>query len=387
MRHENIALPASGLHIICERDVGLFSLIQQVIANVAFALHERRVPIAYFGRRCSYWAQAGYRGRDTVWEYYFEPLVPEYPARAIPEHIRRRIEEDPPVEGKFGYITDDGTFVTNNFGTHPGFHGNSLVIPHQFYDPGYRLRRKASEIIYRHVRIRPEILEKAARFYRQNMERRPNIGVHVRGTDALVHKARVPWTHIDLDRYCGYIDAFLGRYPEAGIFVATDSESSLQAMRDIYGARVVAAEAIRHRAGPLAGKGPTGAIMPAHLTEDPGIAAQSGEEVVVDYLLLSRCDALVHNGSSLPRTVLLNVPEMPVLNSVLPPYFVRNTFYLVRRFNTARTRAVRLLERQQHRAAVLRATTAGRPILNWPRVIWQRWLQRQKDRREGVRPY
>ena len=31
--------------IICERDVGLFSLIQQVIANIPRALVEERVPI------------------------------------------------------------------------------------------------------------------------------------------------------------------------------------------------------------------------------------------------------------------------------------------------------------------------------------------------------
>ena len=35
-------------HIICERDVGLFSLIQQVIANVPWAVKEDRVPVVYF---------------------------------------------------------------------------------------------------------------------------------------------------------------------------------------------------------------------------------------------------------------------------------------------------------------------------------------------------
>ena len=39
------------LHIMCERDVGLCSLIQQVVANVPWALTEGRMPIANLGRR------------------------------------------------------------------------------------------------------------------------------------------------------------------------------------------------------------------------------------------------------------------------------------------------------------------------------------------------
>ena len=36
------------LHLICERDVGPFSLIQQAIAHVSWALQEGRIPIVYF---------------------------------------------------------------------------------------------------------------------------------------------------------------------------------------------------------------------------------------------------------------------------------------------------------------------------------------------------
>ena len=71
-------------HVICERDVGLFSLIQQVISNIPWAVKENRIPIVYFGDNTCYWTPHGYRGRQTVWEYYFEPVVTEYPASTIP---------------------------------------------------------------------------------------------------------------------------------------------------------------------------------------------------------------------------------------------------------------------------------------------------------------
>ena len=55
--------------------------------------------------------------------------------------------------------------------------------------------------------------------------------------------------------------------------------------------------------------------MPAYISGDRDVAARNGEDAVVEYLLLSRCDYLVHNGSSLARTVLLNAPELPHTNT------------------------------------------------------------------------
>jgi hypothetical protein len=55
--------------------------------------------------------------------------------------------------------------------------------------------------------------------------------------------------------------------------------------------------------------------MPAYIAQDRDVAARNGEGAVVEYLLLSRCHHLVHNGSSLARTVLLNVPELPHTNT------------------------------------------------------------------------
>jgi hypothetical protein len=74
--------------------------------------------------------------------------------------------------------------------------------------------------------------------------------------------------------------------------------------------RVIAYDSIRHQSGEAAGQGPTGWIMPAYIAADRDVAAKNGEDAVIEYLLLSRCDYLVHNGSSLARTVLLNAPEL-----------------------------------------------------------------------------
>jgi hypothetical protein len=97
--------------------------------------------------------------------------------------------------------------------------------------------------------------------------------------------------------------------------VATDEQASLNHLTKAFGRRVVAYESVRHQGGEAAGHGPMGWIMPAYIAGDRDVAARNGEDAVIEYLLLSRCHYLVHNGSSLARTVLLNVPRLPHTNT------------------------------------------------------------------------
>ena len=142
------------LHIMCERDVGLFSLIQQVVANVPWALAEGRVPVANFGRRTCYWTPRGFRGRDNVWEYYFEPLDRAHPAASLPDHARAAIASEPPSAFDIGYRTGAGSFVTAHYGDHPELSGATMPIPYEWADPGDALRRDAKSILDRYVRPR-----------------------------------------------------------------------------------------------------------------------------------------------------------------------------------------------------------------------------------------
>lgn len=303
-------------HVICERDVGLFSLIQQVIAHLPWALQENRVPIACFGSRTCYWTAKGYAGGDTVWEYYFEPLDPAHPVASLPDRVRQAISARFPSPFEVGYFADPDTFVSAHFGDHPELAGKALSIPYLVDDPDDDLRRQTAELIERYVRPREYILQKVDRFYRQEMDGGPVIGVHARGTDAVSSQEVRPHRRgsLILARYRAAIERLLEEEPTARIFVATDDQASLDYLDRSFPGRVLACDSTRHRGGEAAGHGPTGWVMPAYIAEDPDIAARNGEEAVVEYLLLARCRHLVHNGGSLARTVLLCVPDLPHTN-------------------------------------------------------------------------
>ncbi|MFL6186624.1 MAG: hypothetical protein ACJ745_17765 [Actinomycetes bacterium] len=181
----------------------------------------------------------------------------------------------------------------------------------------YTLRRKAKIIVDGFIRPRAYILRAAADFFARHMAGHQLIGVHARGTDATSKQELRTFRQgsLVLSRYVAEIERLLEAQPRAKIFVASDEQSSLNYLAKVFGPRVIAYESVRHHGGEAAGQGPTGWIMPAYIARDRDVAAKNGEDAVIEYLLLSRCHYLVHNGSSLARTVLLNAPRLPHTNT------------------------------------------------------------------------
>jgi hypothetical protein len=277
--------------------------------------------VVHFADGTCYWTPNGYQGRDTVWEYYFEPLDPTYPATRIPDRIKRILSVTRPSPFEVGYHADGDVFVSCHFGDHPQLRGATLPIPYQWDDPSEILRREAKAVLDKFVRPRPYILDKVADFFARYMAGHYVVGVHARGTDATSERERRDFRQgsLVLSRYCAAIEQILELQPDATIFVASDEQSSVRHLEAAFPDRVIAYDSIRHESGEAAGKGPTGWIMPAYISGDRDVAARNGEDAVVEYLLLSRCDYLVHNGSSLARTVLLNAPELPHINTHTRP--------------------------------------------------------------------
>jgi hypothetical protein len=199
----------------------------------------------------------------------------------------------------------------------PTAEGFDVPIPYEWDDPSEWLRKEAKAVLDRFVRPRAYILDKVRDFFARNMAGHYVVGVHARGTDATSERELREFRRgsLVLSRYWAEIGRILELQPNAKIFVASDEQSSVRHLEAAFPDRVIAYDSVRHESGEAAGQGPTGWIMPAYISADRDVAARNGEDAVVEYLLLSRCDYLVHNGSSLARTVLLNAPELPHTNT------------------------------------------------------------------------
>ena len=273
--------------------------------------------MVYFGDRTCYWTPSGYRGGHTVWEYYFQPLIPDYPVSKIPARIKALISVDRPSPDEVGHLVGEHAFVSCHFGDHPLLRDLTLRIPYKWDDPSDSLRKEAKAVLDRYVQPRSYIRQKVEDFYATHLAGHYVIGVHTRGTDATsVQEVRAfRQGSLMLPRYIAEIERLLDIHPEARIFVASDEESSLKCLTAAFPHQVVSYDSVRHQGGDAAGQGPTGWIMPAYIAANRDVAAKNGEDAVIEYLLLSRCGYLVHNGSSLARTVLLNAPELPHTNT------------------------------------------------------------------------
>ncbi|MFD2523291.1 nodulation protein NodZ [Emticicia soli] len=304
-------------HIICEKDVGLFSLIQQVIAHIPFALANGAYPVAFFGNRCCYWTSNGYQAKTNVWEYYFEPLLNKPDKNIIEPELSKHLINYPPDFKSKGYFWNTETFVSNNFGHHKYFRAQALQIPYKWKDPDTLTRQKAYRIIQQYIRPRHYITQKVNHFFEAYMQNQSVVGVHIRASDVSDLK-----TEYNLFRRYSYspqnyikaIENIRKRTPNTKFFVATDSRNALNLLIEKFPGQVIYYSSIFQTSDQVTGTGAMGWKMPAYLTHDSQNAAKNGEEAIIDYLLLSKCSYLIHNGSGLARTVLLNVPDMPHQN-------------------------------------------------------------------------
>jgi hypothetical protein len=313
------------LFVIVERDAGLFSLIQQVISNLPRALNQSRIPVVYFGRGCSYWNPEKKVGDNNVWEYYFEPVISQFGSNCLSFDIKSFLFENPIEPGTEGYEFNRQCYISNNFGDHSELRNYCLVIPFEWNDPDPWLRNVSSRLISIFVRPHLWLKQRAENFVSQTLGNNSFLGIHIRGTDALsdAEPRLFRKGSLDYEKYFKYIDDEKKKAPNIKIFVATDSKDSVDIMKERYGADVISYATILHEEGPTAGQGPTGALMPSYFACDAKVASENGAEAVIDYLILTRCSLLIHNGASLARTVLLTKPDLPHINTHRPGFLIR----------------------------------------------------------------
>ena len=323
-----------GLLIIQERDVGLFSMLLQIL-NTLFLLESqqiKRTPVVIMGRGISYFHEAGHEGRRTAWEYYFEPVVIHVSEddvlaalgdralelleckRKYLEHARGAIEFPhnihllPPLTtrdksnlAELEHLVGSMDWAwTESF--NPIVDGKSHAQPEDTSGnyPG---------LVEHYIRPREHVLNKVRNLFDARLKGFHIIGVHVRGTDG--HSAPARGVELPFDRYFHEIDqrlAMVGR-DSCRIFLATDEQYVVSRFEQRFGDLLVYYDAVRNTDSEnVFGTGPTGQVMPAYITNGGISATQNGEDAAVEYSLLCKSDLLIHNLSSLSLAARLSVP-------------------------------------------------------------------------------
>jgi len=304
------ALEASnkGAVVCLSRRVGFFALFFQVLGHIYQAEQENLVPVVFFGSSCLYWSDKGYNGHeDNAWEYYFEPVsqfsiedVFEQPLErlkyaSIHEYSEVDITHNPPEE----YTGDL-----------PG----SILVPQNVkvtncwsdFDPGqeeiHEERRAIFyDLIHRRIKIKPSILSKIDDFHQRHFVDAIVIGVHMRGTERSVEVTG--WyskPHLDEAVYMREVDRALKQFPKAKIFLATDTEATVEKFRSRYNDRLLTYDAQRAEEGNSPHLQFGGAVL--------------GEQVLIEAMLLSKTCFLIHGISNVAFAALCFSPTLSHLN-------------------------------------------------------------------------
>lgn len=178
------------------------------------------------------------------------------------------------------------------------------------YDEFYDYRLGINKLIDKYIKIKEEILNEVNDFYNYNMNNFECIGVHVRfATSHINEKPRL----ITLDEYFNEIDATIKTLQSNyKIFLATDSEYVVRQFKKKY-EKLLYTNAIR-----------SNYMEEVHLIYDaydywishseefhkkkPGY--KGGKDVLMDCLLLSKCNVLIHSTSNVSDFATFFNPEI-----------------------------------------------------------------------------
>lgn len=220
---------------------------------------------------------------SNMWDYYFEPVgrIPKPTARVITLSSRMlwRLHHE------------------SKASVYAYYYGRHASKRAEGYDDEWykKMRLRAHGVLSRHVRLKPHVQTALDEFWRRELAwRRPVLGLHIRGTDKLVS---VGGAVVPPSSYIWHVDQYIGKHPNATLFIATDSPESLSFFRRHYALRVVARPALRSNKN-------------AFLDDTMTDRYAKGLDVLLDAMLLSRCDYLLKSSSAVGEFAIYFNPKL-----------------------------------------------------------------------------
>lgn len=258
------------------RRVGFFSNFLHTIDRIIECDIKNLVPVINWEKENFLYADRT-SSETNCWNYYFEKIN-DYTVDSIPDYEYTRAFSMPPiVEYCFKdiphhqHIVDIATFDTKREYVH----------------------KYVSEIV-----IKEHIQNKINEFVNKNFKGKKVLGIHVRGTDKWEETLTQTYDYSKFENYDELIQKEIGNYDK--LFICTDSKQALNYFKKRYG-NVVYYNA--YRVLSHLGKG-------IHFIRGN---YSTGEDVLIESVLLSKCDKLIITDSNVAVAALYFNPKVPYI--------------------------------------------------------------------------
>jgi len=330
--------------IIDSRPYGLFSIFLHTIDNIKWANDNNYIPVVRwgpgrrdpnFGRRgaeeahknrdpkfvkdknnfltedtppsrgntpglkhcqCLYWSESGHNGSLNPWEYYFEPLN-EYSI----EQAQQSENENSDI-----FLVGDLDFILDNKFLIKNIHSYEPLLLWDLLGTDYESahRKAVNDVIESNVNIKREVLEKIEDFHNKHFPKEGEVvSVHVRGTDK---KLEYPHKALPIEAYIDSIRKYIDNKSQpASLYIASDNNEAIGKIINEFRERVnkiIVYPSVR---------------MPKYFSKDPicltsATGPKHGEEVLIETVLLSKCNHLICTDSNVAATAIYMNPDMTV---------------------------------------------------------------------------
>ncbi len=241
-------------HIIGVRDFGFFSNFFLVLAHLNWCLKHKKIPVIHWDHEFPYYQPEGYNGSKNAWEYYFKPISNR--SYHVGDIIDRR------------YNAPDRSYII-----------------WWDYPRMLKYREFFNKLIKKYIHNKESILKKVESFYDKHMKGKKTIGMHIRGTDKHIEAPSV-----SISKFIKQAKTYPKEYQ---FYVATDEYKLLDTIKkELKGYTIIHYDA--HRSDDK---------EPIHYKKAPN-KALLGEEILIETLLLSRCDKFIHAHSNVALAAL-----------------------------------------------------------------------------------
>ena len=297
---------ANGLsryHLIQHIDgnAGFCALLTYTLNGIRMAVRDSAIPVVHYGPGSTRFFYDPSHG-ENVWEYYFEPV-----SNVQYEQLRAMLDRNELSPDQVHSFTPKQIF---------GWHHSDPDRIATFWakdvpdDPAAWMEAKRAlgrKYVSKYVHVKPHVIEKVDAFWGAWIQPQFTIGVHIRGTDFAYAEPTNPLAYFD------EIDRRLSNWStdQYRVFLATDQSQFVDLFRRRYGERLITYDSLRSNRK----------LPPFKFSKESPY--KRGEDVLIDLLLLSRCNFLLKGAAAVGEYALWFNPSLRchdfALNSSFDP--------------------------------------------------------------------
>ena len=280
---------------------GFCAIITYALNGIRFAESQNLLPLVDYSNNevNSYFYQPDYG--DNIWEYYFEPVT-QFSSGMVKENIEIGLIQP-------SFIKERSIRVKLREHIHDPNRISTFWGPKRPANVAEWMEEKRNlgrYYIQKYVKPKISITNKVQRFYENSMKESKVCGLHIRGTDfAYAHPTPIEKYIEAIKKLEASQNSKFDKY-----FIATDQQQFLDEFKQIFGAnKIISYVALRSSSA-------------SPVFQDSRIDGfKKGEDVLIDILLLSKCNFIIKGAASVGEYALWFNPNLKCVDLALDSRF------------------------------------------------------------------